>query len=789
MRVKTVSKMLVSLTGCFCFAGGAGVIPEDAYVLSVPRGETRRLTAQDVAAFAGRDLVKSGEGTVEGDAVMKSFAGTLYITNGIWRVCDVYGCGTNNVSVFGSGTLWLSNGAKEGWNGGRGVPAMELEGVFRFEGEGYLGGGAISNTADCAMLARNAEMTGDAVISSELNNYFQFRYGRFDMGGYRLTYRGSGGVEAAELGFVSSKNIPLNQGGLDITGGLEYQDWTTSGSPNHTVTLRTGAILKLRQARAPIDSPLTVEEGVRVAVEKDSDTATAGTLNGNQWRGPVTLQGSCEYRVVPDARLAFSGVVSGAGGFTGGQGGWLQLANTANTFLGGVSALGPATGELAGGLALFGNGCVPVAGGAITIGNSSLYLYAPESYSLRQLTYTLPALVATGPALVTNMASRLGSHTLASLKKTGSGVLTLAGPFEILGDAEVQSGTLRFGTRVPQAASGLMWRQRFNGDVSGAGSADTIDPEGVFYAYHAWPNAKALYDNYESEHWYDGYIRIPGEDGETVSCNFVSSMMREAKIVIDGTVVSHVKDNKDVLAGTTIGYKRFSVNKPTVIRSGWRPISVYLHNWYDASCGPAANEGRGWVANFGLGVDWQGRCETNSSHYVKLLDPGDGSFLRPFPEEKPALDPVHYRPVFRGRVVVGAGAALDLGDAVPHTPVVLPSLTGLPTVMNGTLAVKGSQWTVRARDLTVGVPLTVASGAAVSFADGMELVIDLEGLDEKELARAISGRTPLIRVADGGQLSNRPMLRRPGAFWRLEVSADGTAADLVYAPGFSVMVR
>jgi hypothetical protein len=265
----------------------------------------------------------------------------------------------------------------------------------------------------------------------------------------------------------------------------------------------------------------------------------------------------------------------------------------------------------------------------------------------------------------------------------------------------------------------------------------------------------------------------------------MTSFLRRAKEKIGGKLVVHTDDNKDMLNGGASFSNGFLIGQVVEVESGWQPIEISLENWYNGA-GPRYKEGWGY---FGLGVDWQGRCETNSAHYVKLLDPGDGSFLRPFPEEKPALDPVHYRPVFRGRGVFGSGAALDLGDAVPHTPVVLPSLTGLPTVMNGTLAVKGSQWTVRARDLTAGVPLTVASGAAVSFADGMELVIDLEGLDEKELARAISGRTPLIRVADGGQLSNRPTLRRPGAFWRLEVSADGTAADLVYAPGFSVMVR
>ena len=36
----------------------------------------------------------------------------------------------------------------------------------------------------------------------------------------------------------------------------------------------------------------------------------------------------------------------------------------------------------------------------------------------------------------------------------------------------------------------------------------------------------------------------------------------------------------------------------------------------------------GYLSKFGIGVDWQGRCTTNTADYAKLVDPGDGSFLR-----------------------------------------------------------------------------------------------------------------------------------------------------------------
>lgn len=770
---------------------GDDAVADGKYVLTVPAGETRTLTAEDVVAFAGRDLVKSGEGTLVGGDAMKTFTGDVYITNGVYRLVSDYGCGVNNVFIFGSGTLHVQNGSGSSWNNGAGDPSMALGGTLYFEGMGFEGRGAISNSVDCAMITRSAVMTGDALIASQYNNYFQFRYGSFDMGGHALTYRGvPRHSESAEFGFVSSKDIPLNPGDLDIYGGLEFQDWTSSGSSARTVTIRPGAVLIFRKMRAAQTSRLVLSDGAKLLVNGNESGEVGDVIGNNRWTGPVTLQGAVTNEIEAGLRAVFSGVVSGPGGFAGGKGGWLQLMNRGNTFTGGVGACGPATGDaLSGGLAVFGDGCVPADGGAVTLSRSSLRLYEPDGWTMRHMTCALPALEATGPALVTNMTSRLGTNTVKSLTKTGPGVLTLATPVAILGTTDVRGGTLRFSGRVPATPGGLVWRQKFMGDTAGVDAVRAVDPAGVYYAYHAWPSGNALYGHYEIEFWYDGYIRVPGEPGAQVTCNFVSSIIREAKVVVGGTTVSHVKDNKDVLANTTIGYKRFSVNKPVTLTAGWQPISVYLHTWYDDARGPAANTEIGWVENFGLGVDWQGRCQTNSAHYVKLLDPGDGSFLRPSLATKDALDPAPYRPVFCGPVTFASGTVFDLGDNEPFTPAVFPSLTGLPTVTNGAVRVTDPVWTVRARDLRGGTPLTVAAGSRVTFAPDTVLVLDLEGEDERVLAGALPKPCPVIRLAAGGTLSNPPVLHRsPESLWRL-VAAPGGGFDLLYNAGLSVIVR
>ncbi len=207
---------------------------------------------------------------------------------------------------------------------------------------------------------------------------------------------------------------------------------------------------------------------------------------------------------------------------------------------------------------------------------------------------------------------------------------------------------------------------------------------------------------------YKGYINIPrGGDAR-----IASSITRFVRVDIGGETVVKMKDNTDDLTGRTVGWSRMYVGPAVTLTAGWQPIFVSMYNAYNNDKGPAANTDLGWTANFGIGIDWLARSVTNHSFYVKLQDPGDGSFLRP-ELDRSLLDPALCRPTFEGAVKFAPGTVFDANDVLPYTPVTFPSLTGLPTIRNGEVQVTNTTWTVRKVDVDAGVPLTVEDGATL----------------------------------------------------------------------------
>ncbi|MGN0847723.1 MAG: hypothetical protein ACI4RA_10125, partial [Kiritimatiellia bacterium] len=212
--------------------------------------------------------------------------------------------------------------------------------------------------------------------------------------------------------------------------------------------------------------------------------------------------------------------------------------------------------------------------------------------------------------------------------------------------------------------------------------------------------------------------------------------------------------------------------------------------------GPTAEHG--WVANFGLGVDWEGRCETNSANYAKFLDPGDGSFLRPCAPDAPRgeLDAGSFRPTFRGAVAFGPGAVFDIGDTAPYVPVEVPSLTGVPTVRNGAVAVKSATWRLRAADLfdvqgnVLAKPLTIEATGGLTFpAGGVAIAFSAE---DAAALREVAGKCvcPILTAADEGAFPANAFalpteLREKG--WTLR--REGATLNLEHVTGLTFIVR
>ena len=780
------------------------------YVVTVPDGETYTLTESDVTLFGGYGILKTGGGTLVAGAVMTNYVGDIYITNGVYKAAAKGACGPSagKVVVSGSGTLMNGIASGNDWTSDGGYPSLGVIEKVYLEGTGYNGQGALLNDrVDCANFAHYVYMTGDALIATS-GNSLQFRYAIFDMNSHRLTLKGTWG---GFIAFVASSNLLLHEGDIELinagdpvkgasVGRLHFEGDYASSSSTNTVTIHNGQTVSLRALRSHKHNFVMKEAS---ALQSDLYQILFGKISAtNNIAGAVTLEGTVTNMLPSNTGVTFEGQVKGGGGFVScnfnnsNLGGWLQLACPSNSFAGGIDFGGTAgLGDLGvtGGVSLIANGAIPSNGAPFKIKNAALHLYNSNTYSAN--TYDLPDMVVDGRAYITN-ATRLNASTVKSFTKKGDDVFTTFTAFRVLGDADIQGGTVRFGTAVPRTPSGLNWYYAW---MVGGGWGDTapraavpfqgVDSSGLSYAYQPWrPTTGA--DNapaHVQTHYYTGYIRVPGEEGNSVTCNFVSSIARDISIRIDNTFVVQWNDNYNRLTNTKVDYNRLYVGPQVTLAAGWHKFYVYMGNYWNSTAGALPNTGLGWVANFGAGVDWQGRCATNSANYVKFLDPGDGSFLRPY-MTKAELDPALYRPTFAGHVAFGPGAVLDINDTVPYVPVVFPSLTGVPTIKNGAVSVSSSTWTLRKDDLTGGKPLTIASTASLTFPEGTA-TIDVSDTDYLASVNRNTSYT-ILKAEEGAALPDNTFVVSDAvraAKWRLESSA--TSISLVRTFGLIMTLQ
>ena len=610
---------------------------------------------------------------------------------------------------------------------------------------------------------------------------------------------GNAAFRLVSLGVTGFRSVDVESGYF----GLESEAIDGNSTAANVITVHDAAGFWLNSTKAYDPRALVFGKGTTFRVGGNAATIEPGPLTGvDGWSGPISFVDDLAIRF--DARgkpLNLAGVVSGVGSLRVTGGGYLQLNNPGNSFVGGLSVQGvTAAGSdelnVTGGVtvvegpaaATSAQGVIPVDGGALALKDARLTVAADRVLDL-------PGLVAEGKVVVSGLTA---VTSFKSLTKKAAGTLTMFGPAKILGDADIQEGTLRFGTR-PDVA-GLNWHYAYGtagGHTTAALPANVawqgVDRRGVSYAYKAWKTTVGTNNapTHLQCHYYTGYIKVPGEPGTSVTCNFISSIARHSSLVIDGRYVTKVSDNTDELTGTTLGYKRCVVGPTVTLTAGWHAILVFMGNYWNATAGGVDCDKPVWPVNFGFGVDWQGRREANTANYVKLLDPGDGSFLRTVVDEaeKATLDPTPFRPTFHGAVSFGPGAALDVNDAAPYTPVAIPELKGLPTIRRGAVTVTSPTWTIRASDFAAGVkPLTVEAGASLTFAEGTAFAF--EG-DFDALPHAGADKARRLVSTAGGTIGNLPApAGRVGTSdWYVRPSADGKGYDICYARGMVFVLR
>ena len=790
------------------------------YEISVPSGEEYTLTTEDVSSIGSYDLVKGGEGTLVAGAVMMDFAQSIYITNGVYRLVAQGGLG----SVSSETATYVSDGGTlvnevtvntSDWNA---TPSCGTDRVY-VEGTGYKGLGAISNAVSTLNFSMGFTLTGDATVSSSQGFYFR-RYG-VDMGGHTLT------VESHGQPFALTALAVSNPGRIDANGHLQVVDLSGGSAlpSGMTVNVLEGQRLTINGASSQ-NASLTMGANSTVSLTKyTKDTAAPGSeTTPCLWAGPVELQGATSVETLrgSDGKvfgLTLSGYVHGDGGFTNATavtvgstgdkiGGWLKLTCPTNAFKGGVAMVSDATLDApSGGVAAFVDGAVPADGGPVVIGNSSLWLGHDGFASVN-----LPDVAVLGSGVVTGGVSTLAADgwtmatncaTLNSLSKTGDGVLDLKSAVRVAGRTEIGGGTLRLGTsRDPNAGLDVSYRTNYCASVTADletirsafdGYSRGACPEGVAAAYHAWPRVSSAAKediSHSQTYFYEGYIKVPGEAGATTNATFLSSMFRNVLVVIGDKTVVQMNDVYDVLKDNFFTDwngkgSRLGVNTISGLPCGWQKIAVVCANNYNSSSGPHSSSGA-WTDNFGIGVDWLARGTTNVADYAKLVDPGDGSFLRRSLDA--ASEVASLRPSFGGSVAFAAGTTLDLGDANGAAPLAVSALEGLPSVTNGVLNVAGATWTVSAADIAAGGALQIADGATVTFPS--EVTIDVT--DAATLRRAWGVRRGVIlSAATAAAYPSATTFvlsdAAKAANWRLE--RVGNALQLVYSPGGMLIIR
>ena len=755
-----MSMKSLAIVGCMAAglcAFGAPTMGEDdgKYVIDVPAGETYALTADDVAAIGALSLVKAGEGTLTVNDVLANYDGDIYVTNGIYQASTMGAVGTTNgvTHVLNGGTF---NSTREAGTDGS-TTGFLVDEKFYICGDGYNNMGAIRQTQkSCAKFGGKVTFVGPTRIAT--SQRLDFRFGGFDMGGHTLTVDALNG----NCFFLVQQTVAHPGDIVVVNGGLEFQSWNHGFTTAQTVTMKSGTYLSQWASTTAQNANLVLEDNVRLT--SSNGTYSPGAHSQNVWQGPISVQGKVVNGLTSGKQVTFTGKVTGAGGFTGGNGGWLQFYNDANTFTGGVGLNG-------GGVAVYGTNSIPCQGGALALTNASAHLMAAPWPT------SLPDVCVDGAGAVSGKVAYVSAK---SLTKTGAGLLDLWTPLYVKGALDVQGGGIRVCTRVPDTPGGLKWyHANVGGDYSRNDVPTTIpymgiDQSGVSYAYRSWQSVVTTC------HYYTGYIHVPGEEGEDVTCNFASCICRGCHVRIDDTDVVKFADNQDLLSNTTtVNYSRLYVYPKITLKAGWHRIFIEMNNWWNGTSGPIGYNG--WPSNYGIGVDWQGRSVTNSANYVKLIDPGDGSFLRSA-MTKAEADVDAYRPTFNGPATFGPGTSIDFGDAAPYVPFVFNGLSGCPAIANGELVVSNS-WTV-SHAQAAAQPLTVAAGAKLTFAAGTTLAID----DVDLFSRQPAG-TPLVVADDADAIMGLPVLTGVGNKWKVEVSDDGKSLVLRDVSGTMLFIR
>ena len=718
-RMGRVMRWAVGVALLACAARAADTVEDGVLTLDAADAgrtlqaalEARSLALADLSSVTS--LVIDCAGVVTSDVALAGWSGDLRIRpRSVFEVTANGALGTADGAIFieDGGQLKMSVMAKFTWT--------QVKKTCSFEGEGPDGNGALYSISaqhenEYCLWPYRLVMTGDATWKAANDSQMDVYGAELDMNGHTLRYGVSGRFHAVKI--TNPGHIVHFYGGMLIQGGCDF-----GGGDTNTITVQRGATM--RQWGGPGTTPWT-------AIFEPGSNLYPGAYSGNQWQGPVVLEGMVPMqRWLEGATMTFYGPVSGSGGIFSANNGvygelmTLRLACPTNDFRGGVQLRGCV-------LDLPTDGALPADGAELVMTNSSVTF-------AEGIAYDLPAAVFSG----TGTVSRGSGAWRGSVTKDGAGELVYASGVgaDLL---DVKGGSVRLVCDDKGLYRGIVQGTKEENTALAAFEAASVPTNGwAAFPDYSYPARSGSWKSYMAV-FYSGYLW--NRSDADVVWTFGACIDDRARLFLNGEEILTCK------VWNSLQFAQATLH-PGANRFEWR-----MYNLEGGAGGSTGGGSVNWETAKGLAYHVGATDSTDPADFTAFTADDAGTlftFTDGTVESRQALLPVF------GTVRLAAGTALDLGGFA-YT---VKTVEGVGTVAGGPLTVTETLVAPAAAlkaggVLTVEGTLTFGAGAVLdadepeALAHVGELVVaTAERIEGKPaLSPALKAANWIVVCADG----------------------------------------
>ena len=604
-----------------------------------------------------------------------------------------------------------------------------------------------------------------------------------------------------------SGHVEVDHVTLMVQGGNSL-GW--DGTKENALVLRNDSTLSFYNTQIPVPWTFEIGGGETIILSDSSGTQekyyrSFPATNSNYYSGPVRLDGTLRmsrtYPYTFTRGVGFFGDIFGTGHLDS-PNGWLQLMGSNTAYRGTICVR---NGDAAyGGLALWHEEAAATHSAGYFLTNAPLKLVVEGRFVGGEKIYDLPPVnfhvdsftnfeigANVWESNIVDVAASGGMNArMASLKKTGTGELTLVANFDITGRTEVAGGTLRLAPASRYSAFPGLWEGIFETNETATAELVTkfnnkeigMNDLPMYVKYNDTEETLSnrvtssayLFARKDSPYWhymmaptYTGYIW--NRTSEDITVTFAGAILDAWKIYLRGTRISSLYDGSNM--GTTAVTLHPGAN--AIMLRGW--VRTAKGGWFKPSKKPDWN-----LPYMGFAMAYGNTSsDYDASHYfvptngMAACAGGDGiMFTRDprAPEEFTAEELATTRTTIADLALSG-GAILDLSGS----PLFIKTLEGAGTVTNGSLTVK-ERWSLGYDDVASGSGLAV--DGSLAFGTGATVAFDDGGVRPPHGSTPVA--VPLVTAKDG--VTGTPAFSCGAKNWKMGRSGDGKSLLAVFYP-------